>query len=799
LSLAACALALCDAPACSQTGAQAGAGDAGSPADATPGHTRVPYDGLAPPDEGPRTPVSAELVSARVDTMQLMFAAGEMQTSGEPFASGFAGRNLSGYSRYALPPNLYFESVPGAIIGQSFIDLFGFSTAIESYEYSKYHMNVVANQSGAGVSLINGPLLASQPGATAFERLRARVEQIIIAAGTDVGGFARIPDAGGSNPQNDFGFPGLWPNLAPFRSFDPSMTPDKTVAHSCTSASGYGGVQMFGNNPVPAYECAYNTLHLDDRAAQTEPVIGPGTLGYSTWKEALWAIDFTGRLHDTVANPVTVVAPNDTALIGRPGNMVKAVEPPTAVAGTFIGSTPLEGMWGLTMIDEMDNAAAWLLSSLVTGDGTTLAGFPSVLAALQYDYGSPLRWFPTALAVTEADPSAAYPTVRSLSVQDAASHSVDLAALAQGYSLFFGMTDSRNAAVGQQQGMQIAFGGYPFARDNGLPDGEDSPHDRALAVMKVAFVDLDRVHLDPETKVVVDTADVKGGAIERGSTATSVALGHVVVGLRHLLMACNAAVTQYGAPDGDASKDALGILNRIPIHPPVGDGGALPSFGARVRQVLMAQADFVYGTLSDDDGNVANGATLAGGVWTKSGDPTTVEAQSAALRVLVEAGFLSRDARYTTRAQAVARRLLTAFWSAPPRMFLATAGGPDDVTMTAERFAWLQQALRETYEALSVPGDPLLDRSILETRIARVNKLYLNGWDDLDGDGRVQPSECLAGRLQLGEQVLTGELGLNDNSYEASSGPDRDVDCVENVAYAKKAAVLAGQVRFHAP
>ena len=57
--------------------------------------------------------------------------------------------------------------------------------------------------------------------------------------------------------------------------------------------------------------------------------------------------------------------------------------------------------------------------------------------------------------------------------------------------------------------------------------------------------------------------------------------------------------------------------------------------------------------------------------------------------------------------------------------------------MTPERFGWLQQALRETYEGIWVPGDPLLDRGVLEDRIARVNKLYLNGWDDLNGNQNV--------------------------------------------------------------
>jgi hypothetical protein len=813
-------LGISHASACNGGLPPAAAGnDAGSPIDAAPEHTRTPYGGLPALEAGPRTPVHAELVTSRVDTMQLMFAAGEMQTSGEPFASIFAGRNLNGYYRYYLPPNLYFtQSINGGLIGSSFVDIFGFSTAVESYEYSKYHMNMVANQTGAGVSLANGPLLAGYAGASPFERLRTRVQQLIVAAGTDASGFATIPDGGGStlgdggpssfNPQNDFGFPGLWPNLAPYRSFDPSITPTALVSHSCTTVSGYGGLLMYGNNPVPTYECFYNSLHLNDRASQNEPVIGPGILGYTTWKEAIWAIDFTGRLHDSGANPVTAVAPGDMGSIGRPGNMVVGVAPPTSKPGTFIGSTPLEGMWGLMMVEEMDNAGAWLLSSLATTDGATLSGFPSVVSAIQYDYTTPLVWFPTAIGVTEnsatappGTPAASYPLVATLALMDGTSQAVDLAALVQGYSLFFGMTDSRNAAMGQQIGAQVAFGGYPFAADDGRPDGESTPHDRALGVMRVAFVDLDRIHRDPGTGVIVDTATISGGNVSRGTTATTTALGHVVIGLRHLLMGCNAAVSQYGSPDPDPAKDALGILNAVPIHPPV--AGAAPNFSAYVRQLLIAQADFVYGTLTDADGSVHNGATLANGTWSATTDPTTLEAQSAALRVLTEAWFLAGEtagAKYQDRARAIARKLLTAFWSDPALMFRGTLGGADDVVMTPERFGWLQQALRETYEGLWVPGDPVLDRGFLEPRVARVNKLYLNGWDDLNGDQLVdQPGECLAGRLQMAEQALTGELGMASNGYIGSSTGDRDSDCVPNVSQAKVASLLAGQVHFHAP
>jgi hypothetical protein len=156
--------------------------------------------------------------------------------------------------------------------------------------------------------------------------------------------------------------------------------------------------------------------------------------------------------------------------------------------------------------------------------------------------------------------------------------------------------------------------------------------------------------------------------------------------------------------------------------------------------------------------------------------------------------------KYQTRARAVARKLLTAFWSDSALMFRATPGGGDDVVMTPERFAWLQQALRETYEAMWVPGDPLLDRGVLENRVARVNKLYLNGWDDLNGDQLVDmPGECLSGRLQMGEQALTGELGTESNGFIGSTGADRDSDCVPNISAALVGSLLAGQVHFHSP
>src|SRR5207248_1193420 len=161
-------------------------------------------------------------------------------------------------------------------------DLFGFSTAVESYEYSKYHMNMIAQQTTAGLSLAIGPVTARHEGATPLDRLRGRAAELFITAGTDVAGYAILP-APTNNPLNYLGFQGLWPSFAPYKDFDPTMAPHHEVVKSCTFQGGYGGIPTIGA-VTPEYECAYNSLHLPDRAAKVNRVLVPGVLGLATWK-----------------------------------------------------------------------------------------------------------------------------------------------------------------------------------------------------------------------------------------------------------------------------------------------------------------------------------------------------------------------------------------------------------------------------------------------------------------------------------------------------------------------------------
>ena len=814
----------------------------------------------------PRVAVQAQLVSSRTNVQEVMFAAGEMQTSGEPFAQHFAGRNLNNYDRTFLPPDEYLLPLPddagdidGAVPDPGFgyllpsganglvlpiKDLFGWSTAVESYEYSKMHMNMVANQTTAGLSLANGPVLATRSEPTPIAKIIARAAELFTNAGTDLAGYAQVPPPVNNN-QNYLGFPGLWPNFAPFDSFDPTMEPSPDVVKSCTLVGGYGGIPTLGAE-LPEFECAYNSLHLPNRDAQVNKTLVPAALGFATWKEALWSIDFAGRLHDSGSNPVTAVAPSDMPLVGTKLNTVVGTAPAGAASGTYLGSTPLEDMWGLFMLEEMDNLAEYLVSTLNTTDGSTLSGFPSREAATLYDYTSPIQWFPAAVSVADAvndpDPDAGdtdggnpYPMiVGTPSIADASSRSIDLAALLLGNSLLFGETDPRNAGVGQQIGLQCTFDGNPFPADDGIADGEATLHDCTLGIIRVAFIDLDRIHTIPVSlppppgvtpvpggagtsgAITVDTATIAGGVSTAGTTVTMTNLAHVLVGLRQTILSLNGKISEYGAADPDPSTDLLGILNPVPIHPPASadeEAGVPPLFSSRVRAVFMENAAILRDVLTNGDGTVFNGATIANGALTPTAGTATLDSQAAAVRGLTEAFLVSNDTTYLAQARLVATHLQTAFWSAPAQMFGyldgSTADGAADVTMTPEIWGWLESALRVMDETLYVNGDPNLGRDVLEPRVARVIKLYLNGWDDMNGnqivdkdppDGGV--SECLAlhdgglGGLQLGEQALTGEVG-RDNYGQPTT--DRDRDCVLEIDGAHSGSLLAAQVHFHSP
>src|SRR5207245_2150060 len=112
-----------------------------------------------------------------------------------------------------------------------------------------------------------------------------------------------------------------------------------------------------------------------------------------------------------------------------------------------------------------------------TADGATLAGFPSIAAALAYDDAAPLRWFP-AIRASETDDGGGFPKP-AYAIASPDSDLLDLAGLTLGYATIYALTDRANAHVGGAQPARAYFDGDPFADDNQLADGEPTLHDRA--------------------------------------------------------------------------------------------------------------------------------------------------------------------------------------------------------------------------------------------------------------------------------------------------------------------------------
>src|SRR5579883_1751046 len=251
-----------------------------------------------PPGPPPVITVSAR--DTRFVVREHMLAALEMQLSGEPFAQAM-GRDLTAYSRDWRPPDIYFD--PSVDSTGPWTDLAGFSSAVESYEYSKQPMNNLSFESGAGLSLAYGPLLnaSSATGAAACALLRDRVQHL----GGASNGTSRFVHAQ-ATASNPLGWPGIWPAMEPFVSFDPAIAPTHGIAEACsiTSDDDPGAT---GSLLSDDYECDATSLHLLDREGQTDRATSPGSSGWAGWKSALWIMNYLQVMHDSKELAITGV------------------------------------------------------------------------------------------------------------------------------------------------------------------------------------------------------------------------------------------------------------------------------------------------------------------------------------------------------------------------------------------------------------------------------------------------------------------------------------------------------------
>jgi hypothetical protein len=769
--------------------------------------------GAAASDPPQTATLTSTVGSTRFVTREHFLAAGEMQISGEPLAQAM-GRNLTNYSRDHIPPDLYFDS--SSATSSSSIDLPGFSTGVESYEYSKQAMNNVAFESGAGTSMAYAPLVnpSGLTGAAATAVLAARVQHFA-AASNALGRFvfpadtfpSNNPRAGDSNPngvgtgaENSLGWPGIWPTTHVFHSFDPTINPTSNVDLVCAISSD-DDPGASGSLGCADYECDATTLHLPNRAVQIEPLLTPGADGFSAWKYGLWVINYLQTMHDSKEAAVSSVAPADLANVGSPANGIVGADATGAAtaAGTFLGSSDIEGFQAQMFIDEIENRAEDWLMHMTTADGATLSGFASLARALGYDYTDPLRWFAGGVSVTESDDGSGFPHP-AYALASANSALLDQIGLVLGYSEFYAITDTANANVGGSQPAMAYFDGDPFPADDQKPDGESTLHDRALAILRVALVNIDRIHIDPASGYLVDDVTMSGVLSTRGTTVSTTSVAYSIIALRTALRALSSQLQLYSNNTPDRAIGAT-PFDVLPSQPP--GGGTLVD---RVQEILRGEGDLLYNHLTDATGRAWDGWDVA--EVAPIDDDDALDAHTAAIRGLFAVFLATGDVRYRDRAVAVFNRLEATFYDPGARVYSASPAPASSVEYTPLRFALLESALRDMVELVAFrPGGEAL-APVLEDRVARLNKLVLNGWDDRNENRIVDyPDECVnvqngvpRGGLQMAERTLTGETGSLQEQLGAGQPRtatwDREHDCVPEIDDAHLPSALAGSVTF---
>jgi hypothetical protein len=754
---------------------------------------------VAASDAGPPPQTDTITIASRTTRFVVedhMRAAFEMQLSGEPFATSM-GRDLSAYSRDWTPPNIYFDPSPTSF--GPWIDLPGFSSGIESYEYSKQPMNNLAFESGAGVSLAYGSLInpGQLSGSIACGTLRQRVQHL----GAASNGTSRFIHAE-QTATNPLGWPGIWPTLAPFISFDPTIAATSSVSEACSITSdddpGASGAMMSDD-----YECDATSLHLPNRAAQVDSAISPGSSGWAGWKSALWILNYLQVMHDLNETGITSVADSDLPNVGTPGNQILSTDvgdSPDPVAGTYLGSSDIEGFQAGMMLTALDNEASDWLTAHTTTDGATLSGFPDTTTALAYDTTAPLRWFPAEISVTEsADAECAFPRPTGYAIRSGGSRLIDLAGILGTYSSLYALTDQANVNTGGAQAAEAYFDGDPFPADDQIADGEDTLHDRALGMMRVTLVNVLRMHVDPASGIPVDDVTVANGAPVRGTTLDAGNGAYMLLALRTARRSLSDLLTLYSNTKPDEATASTPI-----DAPPI---AASVTVTSELNTLVGTLSDLFYDHLTDANGRAWAGWDVSKSAPTSSAD--LLDSHTAAVRALFTAYLASGNVKYRDRALAVFQRADAVFWDTSARIYRTVAGDTSStVTYAPVRFGLLQAMLRDTYELVGAnAGDGPLAALLLD-RVGRMNKVVLNGWDDRNGDQKVDyPGECMLsaggiprGGLQMGERTLTGESGSNIDTFDSGTARtpmvDRDSDCVPEISAAQLPAALADSVTF---
>ena len=114
-----------------------------------------------------------------------------------------------------------------------------------------------------------------------------------------------------------------------------------------------------------------------------------------------------------------------------------------------------------------------------------------------------------------------------------------------GYTEFYALTDTATSMSAARRPRSAFFDGDPFPADNQLPDGEPTLHDRALAMMRVAMVDLDRLHIDPGDRASRRRRRDDRRDPDPRHTMPTTTVAYTILGLRTVLRSLGSRLELY--------------------------------------------------------------------------------------------------------------------------------------------------------------------------------------------------------------------------------------------------------------
>ncbi len=234
--------------------------------------------------------------------------------------------------------------------------------------------------------------------------------------------------------------------------------------------------------------------------------------------------------------------------------------------------------------------------------------------------------------------------------------------------------------MGGSQTALVYFDGDPFPLDDQLADGQSTLHDRALGMLRVALVDLDRMHVDPATGIPVDDVTVTGGVPARGTTLSAPTAAYALLALRTTRRTLSDQLTLYL----NLKPDTVTVTTPLDA-PALGAAAPMATVTDELNTLIATLTGLFYDHLTDATGRAWPGWDVSAGAPTSDDD--ALDAHTAAIRALLQAFLATGDTKYRDRALAVYTRVEATFWDPAARLYRPVAGDTSSTVVVHARCA----------------------------------------------------------------------------------------------------------------